>query len=406
MLSRLVRASGRDLVGALAGGALAYSCSFYTDCPCANQPANKTGGGAGMPSAGSGTTAGSGNEGAGGNGVGGSETPGGSGGEAGGGEVVQPGVWRPATGNLAGKSVACGNVNFMSVKPDENLVIASVAKDGLYGSRDGGETWKPLGQNPKSALIDNLPTAILYDPADAARFWEVGIYGGPAVYRTDDNGDTFSVLGTVTHADLLAIDWSDPKRRFMLLGAHEKAQALYRTDDGGDNWEDIGPNVPDTCKWSSFPVIVDADNWLLGCGSGIYGTSDAGQTWDLLSSFGGASVPLITSQGVIYWAIELSNGIARSDDNGQTWERVVGGGGIVSSLRPIELPDGSIATTNTNTVVRSTDDGRSWQPITAAASFTPAGLVYSEAEGAFFAWAQGCEKELPKDGIVRVDWAP
>jgi photosystem II stability/assembly factor-like uncharacterized protein len=399
MLSHLLPVSSRDLRGTLLAGALVLSCSFYTDCPCANQPASKTGGTAGKgPSAGSGgTSAGSGNT-----GVGGTEMPGGSGGETGG-EVVQPGAWRPATGNLAGKSVACGNVNFMSVKPDENLVIASVAEDGLYGSRDGGETWKALGQGPKSVLIDNLPTAILYDPDDSARFWEVGIYGGPGVYRTDDNGTTFRVLGNVTHTDLLSIDWSDPERRFMLLGAHEKAQTLYRTDDGGQNWDDIGADVPDTCEWTSFPIIVDQDNWLLGCGSSIYGTSDAGQTWDVLSSFGGASVPLVTSQKVIYWAIALSGGMARSDDDGKTWERVVGGGGIVSSIHPIELPDGTIATTSGNTIVRSDDNGKSWKPITQAAPFSPAGIVYSEAEGAFFAWQQGCETQLPATGIVRAD---
>jgi len=398
--------SGRNTCGTLAAGALAVACSFYTDCPCANQPANKTGGAGGTPSAGSGGTGagGAGNSGSGGTGVGGTELPGGSGGEAGGGEIVSPGVWRAATGNLAGKSVACGNVNFMSVKPDENLVIASVAKDGLYGSRDGGETWKPLGQGPKSALIDNLPTSILYDPDDSARFWEVGIYGGPGVYRTDDNGVTFSVLGTVTHTDYMSIDWTDAKRRFMLLGAHEQAQTLYRTDDGGETWENIGANVPDTCRWSSFPVIVDQEHWLLGCGSGIYRTSDAGETWDIASSFGGASVPLITSTGVIYWAIELSGGIARSEDAGETWERVVGGG-IVSSVHPIELPDGSIATTSADTIVRSDNKGQSWRPVTPAAPYTPAGFVYSAAEGAFFAWEAGCAKELPENGIIRVDVA-
>lgn len=389
---------------ALTASALAFACSFYTDCPCANQPANKTGGTAGMPSAGSGgTTAGNGNTGTGGNGVGGTEMPGGSGGEAGGGDVVKPGVWRPATGNLAGKSVACGNVNFMSVKPDENLVIASLAKDGLYGSRDGGETWTPLGQGRNSVLINNIPTAIVYDPDDTARYWEVGIYGGPGVYRTDDNGENFSVLGVVTHNDLLSIDWSDPKRRFMLLGGHEQAQTLYRSDDGGDTWENIGANVPDTCKWSTLPIIIDQDNWILGCWSSIYGTSDAGETWDVLSSFGGTNVPLITKSGVIYWAIESSGGIVRSEDSGQTWERVVGGG-IVSSIQPVELPDGSLATTSANAVMRSTDEGRSWKAITTAAPFTPAGIVYSEAEGAFFAWQAACETELPETGMIRVDY--
>jgi hypothetical protein len=405
MLSYLLPVSSRDLRGTLLAGALVLSCSFYTDCPCANQPASKTGGTAGKgASAGSGgTSAGSGNTG-GGSGVAGTGDVSATGGEAGGGEIVEPGVWRPAAGDLTGKSVACGNINFMSVKPDENLVIASLSHDGLYASRDGGESWNPLGTSPQSALIDNLPTAIVYDPEDSDRFWEVGIYGGPGVYRTDDDGLTFQVLGAVTHTDYVSIDWSDPKRRLMLLGAHEKAQTLYRSEDGGDTWEDIGANVPEECRWSSFPIIIDPSHWLLGCGAGILGTSDAGEHWDALSAFGGSSVPLITSSGVIYWAIELGGGLARSDDSGQTWERVVGGG-IVSSLHPIELPDGSLATTSGDKIVRSLDEGRSWQAVTTSAPYTPAGIVYSAHEGAFFAWEAGCETLLPKTAMVRFDFA-
>jgi hypothetical protein len=382
---------------------LLASCSFYTDCPCAHQPAPGpaaagTGGASGGAGKGTGATGGSG--------VGGTTSPGGGAGEGGSGNVgPEPGVWVRAIANLAGRSAACGNVNFMARKPDENLLMLNVHQDGFWGSRDGGQSWSRMGASNTSQLISNIPNTVVFDPDHSDTFWEVGIYASSyAFYRTDDDGDTFTGTGNVNHSDLLAINFADPKRRLMLAGGHEQTQTLYRSLDGGETFDQIGDALPTSCQHSSAPVIIDANNWLVGCKTSVVGSIDAGKTWDVRSSFGGEGVPLVTSAGVMYWGIELGGGLIRSEDDGQTWERTVGGG-VVAKV-PVELPDGSLAGFNSGHVVRSVDEGVTWDPITPDLPWTPSGLVYSEFEGAFFVWQQTCEAKIPKDAVMRYDWVP
>ncbi len=395
----------------LMASALAVSCTFYTDCPCANQAAaGHTGQGATAGQ--SGVAGAGGSTGQVGGAAGTLSVSGMTGfaGEGGNGGQPEPAVWISATGNLTHKSAACGsvsgNINHVSAKPDENLLIASVYMDGLWASRDGGATWKELGTSSQSALINNVVTQLTFDPQHSETYWETGMYGGPGLYRTDDNGDTFVVLGTTTHNEYLSIDFSDSKRRLMLVGGHEQKQTLYRSEDSGANWDQIGATIPDSCTASSYPIIIDSNHYVLGCVDSVLGSDDAGQTWTVLSSYGGGPSPLITSSGVIYFSSLGNAGLIRSEDNGQTWERAVGGG-ILKTATPIELPDGSIAALGINTggIMRSTDGGMTWTTVTADLTFSPSGLVYSQQEAAFYVWQSTCDPTIPDDAIMRFPYS-
>ena len=67
------------------------------------------------------------------------------------------GQWVNVTSNLAGMASECGNMSYVSAKPNEDLVIAGVAQRGLWGSRDGGVSWHRLGSNRGSATVKNRP---------------------------------------------------------------------------------------------------------------------------------------------------------------------------------------------------------------------------------------------------------
>jgi photosystem II stability/assembly factor-like uncharacterized protein len=395
----VVRSAGRG-GGLLALGVL--SCSFYTDCPCANDPpapnnpASGAGGGGGTSAA----TGGGGTGGGTGGTTGGTDAGGGNGGAP---DPPPMAEWARSTGDLAGRSAACGNVNFMSAKSDEDLLILNVHQNGLWGSRDGGEHWDALGASTESALVLNIPTGIVYDPDESDRFWEVGIYG-PGVFRTDDNGETFIQLPDITHNDGLSIDFTDPDRNVMLAGGHEQSATLFQSLDGGESWNEIGAALPEECQHSSYPFVLDRDNYLLGCKNIIIGTRDGGESWEVRSGYGGSQAPLLSSDGLIYWAIDTSGGLVKSSDNGDTFERVVGGG-VVTNMTPIELPDGSLAMLGGKSIVRSTDEGVSWDAISPELTFNPGGLIYSRERGAFYAWQSTCEAKIPDDAIMRFDSA-
>src|SRR6185369_11119165 len=92
--------------------------------------------------------------------------------------TAPPAAWANATGNLAGMSSECGNLGLVSANPCSDMVIAGVARAGLWGTEDGGKTWVKLGAGAGSAVITNRISAIVYDPAAPGTFWESGIYNG------------------------------------------------------------------------------------------------------------------------------------------------------------------------------------------------------------------------------------
>ncbi len=144
------------------------------------------------------------------------------------------------TSNLATLQSMCGNLMGFFAKPDEDLVIAGVAGQGLWSSADGGETWTHMGEGKGSDVISHRPTTIVFDPATTDQFWEAGIYGN-AAYRTSDDGQTFTVLGDAQHCDLLSVDLSDPARKTLLAGGHEQAKTLNRLDRRyGKTWKPVG----------------------------------------------------------------------------------------------------------------------------------------------------------------------
>jgi photosystem II stability/assembly factor-like uncharacterized protein len=330
------------------------------------------------------------------------------------------GSWANAAGNLANMPSQCGNASYLSAKPDEDLLIASVALDGLWGSRDGGKSWSQLGTgSDASPPITNRGSSIVYDPTNTLRYWESGIYNVGGVFETTDDGTTFSELGEngilaadLHGIDLVSIDFSDPERQTLLAGGHEEPQTLYRSTNGGTTWSNVGGDLPlkSPC---SFPLVIDSRTYLVGCDgefggpAGVYLSTDSGTTWTSTTSLGGIDAPLVATDGSIYWSSPNAAGIARSTDQGRTWVNVVGPNTVLS-MHPIELPDGRIATIGPQYgpqyVLLTADHGATWTPVTPALPYGDAvGVTYSSQRQAFYIWHFTCgtgNVPVPSDAIM------
>jgi len=380
----------RHLVSRLVAASLAWlgaGCTFYTACPTNN--------GSGATS----SMAGNGGSGA----SGGTSANGGTSG------MVVSGSWTNTTSNLASLKSECGNLSFISSKPDEDLLIAGIAQAGLWSSQDGGDSWQALGTGAGSDAIINRTSAIVYDPADTNRFWESGVYNLGGVYETKDDGLTFKWLGGVTHSDLVSIDFSDPDRKTLLAGGHEMPQTLNRSTDGGAHWGPIGSGLPLATNCTT-PLIIDPQTYLVGCGgleggvTGIYRSTDGGTSWTSITTAGGTGAPLSASDGSIYWASATNAGLVRSTDQGQSFTEVVGAG-VLKSLTPVELPDGRIAAVGSNAVLVSADQGATWTAVSPALPYNDVvGLAYSAAQKALFVWHFTCGAppvQVPADAVMK-----
>jgi hypothetical protein len=161
--------------------------------------------------------------------------------------------WVDVTHNVGGEKWGAYGVHYMSAVPHSNAVIAGVSEAGLWESTDEGATWKKLGGNE----IRSRPDRIVYDPKDSAIFWVSGCYGD-SPFRTDDGGKTFQRLGNLSHSDGIAVDFTDPERRTLLLGLHEQSQSLDLSTDKGKSWTKIGSHLPDNTNHSSDPVVINS----------------------------------------------------------------------------------------------------------------------------------------------------
>jgi hypothetical protein len=334
--------------------------------------------------------------------------------DAGGLRTKPTGQWTNATGNLAGLGSECGNLSNLSSKPDEDLLIAGVAQQGLWGSKNGGGTWARLGAAAGSAMITNRTSEIVYDPDHPQTFWESGIYNGGGVYKTTDDGSSVAALGTVTHNDSVSVDFTDPQRQTLLAGTHEQSGHLFLSTNGGAMWTDIGSKLPAGTGFSSQALVIDAKTFLLGAytysnsggGLGVFRSTDGGQTWMQVFSTAVQGHPLVMADGTIDWSLGGNGGMVTSTDQGKTWRQTVGPGVLVTGA-PIALPDGRIAALGPNAVMVSADCGASWYAATTALPYAPTGLVYSPYEKAFFVWHFDCTGKsnpgdpVPQDAVMR-----
>jgi len=304
----------------------------------------------------------------------------------------------------------CGNLGFVSAKPDMDMLITGIAQKGLFSSIDGGATWTALGAGAGSDKITNRPIMVVYDPTTPTTWWEAGIYNGGGVYKTTDNGVTLKQLGTIGHNDSVAVDFSDPNRMTLLAGGHESSQTLWKSTNGGANWTNIGPSLPGGTSYSSNSFIVDAQTYVVGCSpfatNGVYRTVNGGTSWTSVSTEGAWAAPLVASDGAAYWQIMWNNGLIKSTDKGATWTKVVSQWNALQPITLIELPDkrlAGVSGTGNNVdsfVVLSKDGGKTWTKIGPKVPFAAVSITYSSFRKAFYASYFNCTNNVPNNAIM------
>jgi hypothetical protein len=313
------------------------------------------------------------------------------------------------TSNLAGMASECGNMTYVSAKPNEDLVIAGIALKGLWGSTDGGTSWHQLGSGGGSAKITNRPGSIIYDPARPNVFWQSGIYNGNGIYRTDNNGKVFRALGSIGHNDTVSVDFTDLNRRTLLAGGHEQRQTVYRSQDGGNTWTNVGVNLPAGTAFSSYPLVINARTFFAGCFSswgggtgGIFQSNDSGATWSSVSAQGGGAQPLVASDGSIYWpSADGSMMRGTGQDSNWIWSQTVPSG-VLMNVHPIELPDGRIVSLSRQHVMISPDHGVNWQPFGPPLPFMPVGISYSDSDKSLYIWQFDCGNKVLPNAIMKI----
>lgn len=231
------------------------------------------------------------------------------------------GVWKTEDGGLRWRNVSdgyfgVGSIGAMDISeshPDvlyvgtgEQALRGDVSHgDGVYRSNDGGETWVHVGLTDTRQIAELI---VHPDDPDIVYVAALGHFTGPnterGVFRTRDGGETWERVLYVdenTGAVALTLDESDPDR--LIAGMWEvrrfpwgirsagPGSGIYRSSDGGDSWEDISekPGLPQGISERMDVSISQADPnrvWALMSaegGRGLYRSDDFGDSWTRIS---------------------------------------------------------------------------------------------------------------------------
>ncbi|MFZ5929076.1 MAG: WD40/YVTN/BNR-like repeat-containing protein [Acidobacteriota bacterium] len=229
---------------------------------------------------------------------------------------------------------------------------------GVWKSTDAGRTWLPVSDGFfRTGSVGSIAVAPSDPNTIYAGMGEGCIRGnvshGDGVYKSTDAGRTWkhSGLPLSRHIPRLRVHPKNPDIAWAaVLGAifnPSEERGVYKTTDGGKSWRKVlyrndragaidlaldpsNPNVLYAALWD-----VKRTPWSLesgGPGSGLFKSTDGGETWTEITRNSGLPKGTIGRIGVTVsgpnpdrvWAqIEADDGgLFRSDDAGKNWRRV------------------------------------------------------------------------------------
>jgi photosystem II stability/assembly factor-like uncharacterized protein len=173
-------------------------------------------------------------------------------------------------------------VTGLAVDPDDHRTVwAGVEIDGVFRSRDGGETWTHLD----GGLHDPDIHAVTIAATNPKR-----LYASTAreVFASTDFGDTWEPLGIrekwpLPYARGMVVKPDDPGVLFAGCGETTTGETgrVLRTTDCGKSWETLSlPTRPNATVWGLAAHPADPARILAFTLFGeVYVTENAGAAW-------------------------------------------------------------------------------------------------------------------------------
>ncbi|RMD86519.1 MAG: glycosyl hydrolase [Calditrichaeota bacterium] len=263
--------------------------------------------------------------------------------------------WRNIGPYRGGRSVAVAG------HPDQPYTFYFGATGGgVWKTEDGGLTWFNIsdslfqtGSVGAIAVAESDPNVIYVGMGEACIRGNVS--PGDGVYKSEDGGKTWKHLGLAETQTIarIRIHPENPDLVYVAALGHvfgpNPERGVFRSKDGGKTWEKVlykndrtgaidlamdpnNPRVLYAALWEAYRTPWSLNSG--GPGSGLYKSTDGGDTWEELTDNKGMpkgikgriGVTVSPAQPDRVWAIIEAEhgGVFRSDDGGKTWRRLNG----------------------------------------------------------------------------------
>lgn len=262
-------------------------------------------------------------------------------------------------GQLRARNIGPANMGGRVVDiavPEKNtsIIYAAVGPSGLWKSEDSGITWTPSFHREPTVSVG----AVAVSPSHPDIVW-VGtgehtarnsVAPGDGVYKSEDGGRTWKKMGLeeTRFISRIVIDPYNPNVVYVAAQGHlwgpNEERGVYKTADGGITWKKVlyinaDTGIADLAMDFSNSQILYAAAWdhrrlpyyfrSGGEGSGLYKTTDGGETWKKLTNglpsgvLGRIGVGVTRSNpNIVYALVEARDGgLFKSEDKGETWMR-------------------------------------------------------------------------------------
>ncbi len=221
-----------------------------------------------------------------------------------------------------------GDVRTLAADPRDPRVVYLGASDGhIFGSRDAGGHWQLLGR--VGNRLDSVVTSIVVDPRQSsvlyASTWTLGPDGG-GVFGSNDGGRTWRVLGLAGQS-VRALTQSPSNPDILVAGT---LAGVFRSGDSGAAWQRISPEKDDELR-NFDSVAMDPHNpeaIYAGTYHLAWKTTDAGRHWapihaGMIDDSDVMSIALDPSDPQRVFASACS-GIYHSENAGALWTKFRG----------------------------------------------------------------------------------
>ncbi len=230
---------------------------------------------------------------------------------------------------------------------------------GVWKTTDGGINWEPItdgsifgtGSVGAIGLSDSDPNTIYVGMGESPIRGNVS--HGDGVYKSIDAGKTWKRIGLEDSRQISRIRVHPKNSDLVYVAAQghvwgpNEQRGVFRSKDGGRTWEKI---LFRSDKAGASDLIIDPTNpnnlyagiwevhrkpWTLesgGSGSGIFKSSDGGDSWTEITRNPGLPKGMIGIVGITVspanpdrlWAIVEAEdgGVFRSDNGGKNWTKV------------------------------------------------------------------------------------